>query len=108
MTWKWSTILTPKKIQYPASNLQLSFQRPSNDQEIFLERITARDVQHSDAGLCTVLLEKDNVPRYAAKEAKELEEDVLVKLHAWRGEKHLGAWEVGRLSGEDAFIKVAR
>lgn len=59
-------------------------------------------MQHSDTGLCTLLLEKDNVPRYRVKEVSE-EEVVLVRLHAWKGERHLGAWEVGRLHGEDAF-----
>ncbi|KAJ4386812.1 hypothetical protein N0V93_009710 [Gnomoniopsis smithogilvyi] len=90
---------------YPASGLQLSFARPSDDQEIFLERITARDVQYADTGLCTVLLEKDSVPRYNVKELTE--EEVLVKLHAWKGERHLGAWEVGRLHGEDAYKVVS-
>lgn len=98
--------------QYPASGLQFSFARPSDDQEIFLERITARDVQQGEAGLCTVLLGKEEVPRYAIRrrrwgeQQQQQGEEVLVKLHAWKGEKHLGAWEVGRLSGEYAFRVV--
>lgn len=75
--------------------------------------MTARDVQRSDAGLCTLVLGREDVPRYTAKSAvlqeggekeerrQEEEEEVMVRLHAWRGEKHLGAWEVGRLSGGD-------
>lgn len=83
--------------------------------------MTARDVQQGGAGLCTVVLGKEDVPRYAIRRRqpgrvgegegegeggeKEQDEDeeVLVRLHAWKGEKHLGAWEVGRLSGECAF-----
>lgn len=100
------------KQQYPASGLQFSFARPSDGQEIFLARhMTARDVQRSDAGLCTLMLGREDVPQYTAKTAipreeqeerrQEEEEEVMVRLHAWRGEKHLGAWEVGRLSGGD-------
>lgn len=105
-TYPFPTLIT---FQYPASNLQLSFARPSDNQEIFLEkRITVHDVQHSVTGLCTVLVEKENVPRYAVKEmpAGGEEDEVLVRLHAWKGERHLGAWEVGRLSGEDAYKVV--
>ncbi|KAF3765162.1 hypothetical protein M406DRAFT_331474 [Cryphonectria parasitica EP155] len=117
---------------YPASGLQLSFRRASDkyDQEVFLNhRITAADIQHTSAGLCTVLLGRDEVPRYRAhkrrgqqqqqkkqgrggaaggggamEEEEEEEPEVLVRLHAWRGERHLGAWEVGRLRGRDVFL----
>lgn len=90
--------------QYPASGLQLSFGRPDCDQEIFVERITARDVQSSESGLCTVSLPKDEMPKYTVPKGREdTVNDVVVKLHAWKGERHLGAWEVGRLSGPDAY-----
>lgn len=98
--------------QYPASGLQFSFAHPSTDQEIFLERITARDVQHTESGLCTVLLGKEDVPRYAIRRGNTADadadadaeaEEVVVKLHAWKGEKHLGAWEVGTLSGSNIY-----
>lgn len=32
--------------------------------------------------------------------------DVVVRLHAWRGEEHLGAWEVGRLGGGHVYVVV--
>lgn len=94
--------------QYPASGLQLSFERRDCQQEIFVERITAREVQSSESGLCTVSLAKEDMPKYAVR--KGLEDsvcDVIVKLHAWKGERHLGAWEVGKLSGADAYKVVA-
>lgn len=93
--------------QFPASGLQLSFERPDCDQEIFVERITARDVQASKSGLCTVSLPKDEMPKYAVPKGREdTVGDVVVKLHAWKGERHLGAWEMGRLSGPDAYKVV--
>lgn len=93
--------------QFPASGLQLSFERPDCDQEIFVERITARDVQASESGLCTVSLPKDDMPKYAVPKGREdTVGDVVVKLHAWKGERHLGAWEMGRLSGADAYKVV--
>lgn len=69
-----------------------------------------------------MLLGKGEVPRYAVRRdvdraesddedenetwREEMREEVLVRLHAWKGEKHLGAWEVGRITGEDAFRVV--
>ncbi|KKY35775.1 hypothetical protein UCDDA912_g04260 [Diaporthe ampelina] len=92
---------------FPASGLQLSFERPDCDQEIFVERIPARDVQSSESGLCTVSLPKDDMPKYAVPKGREdTVGDVVVKLHAWKGERHLGAWEMGRLSGLDAYKVV--
>lgn len=92
---------------FPASGLQLSFERPDCDQEIFVERITARDVHSSESGLCTVSLPKHEMPKYSVPKGREdTVGDVVVKLHAWKGERHLGAWEVGRLSGPDAYRVV--
>lgn len=107
LTLHKATRTNSKNSQYPASNLQLSFVRPSNEQEIFLERITTGDIQHSVTGLCTVLVGKEDVPRYAVKEMPS-DDEVLVRLHAWKGERHLGAWEVGKLSGEDAYKVVGQ
>lgn len=57
-----------------------------------------------------MLLGKEDVPRYAIRRSNNAEadaeadaEEVVVKLHAWKGEKHLGAWEVGTLSGSNIY-----
>lgn len=91
---------------YPASGLQLSFERPEHEQEIFLERITSRDITMSDSGLCSLKLPQSEVPKYASKPGMK-EDGVVVKLHAWKGETHLGMWEVGTLDGPDNFIIAA-
>lgn len=47
------------------------------------------------------------MPKYAVPKGREdTVGDVVVKLHAWKGERHLGAWEMGRLSGPDAYKVV--
>ena len=67
----------------------------------------ARDVRSTDSGLCTVNLPKDDVPKYAIRRGREDSVgEIVVKLHAWKGERHLGVWEVGRLSGKDAYTIV--
>lgn len=92
---------------FPASGLQLSFERPECDQEIFVERFAACDVHSSESGLCTVSLPKHDMPKYSVPKGREATVgDVVVKLHAWKGDRHLGAWEVGRLSGHDAYRVV--
>lgn len=67
-------------------------------------------MQHTDSGLCTLLIDRESMPRYALRKGASAEEtqgeEVLVKLHAWKGERHLGAWEMGRLRGQDAFKAV--
>ncbi|CAN8100785.1 unnamed protein product [Discula destructiva] len=84
---------------FPASNLQLSFAQPSTDQEAFVEpRIAPCDVKHSDTGLCTITLDEKALPRYSRRNSGGEDDDVvLVRLHAWKGERHLGVWEVGRM-----------
>ncbi|KUI60855.1 hypothetical protein VP1G_08055 [Cytospora mali] len=92
---------------YPASGLQFSFEQPDDHKEVFTERVTARDVRSNESGLCTVNLPKGKVPTFSIR--RDLEDrvgDVLVKLHAWKGERHLGVWEVGRLNGKHVYTVV--
>ncbi|ROV93836.1 hypothetical protein VMCG_08800 [Cytospora schulzeri] len=92
---------------YPASGLQLSFEQPDDHREVFTGRLTARDVRSTDCGLCTVNLPKGEVPKYAVRRGLEDSVgDVVVKLHAWKGERHLGVWEVGTLSGKHVYTVV--
>ncbi|KUI63983.1 hypothetical protein VM1G_10755 [Cytospora mali] len=84
-----------------------SFEQPDGHKEVFTERVTARDVRSNESGLCTVNLPKGEVPTFPIR--RDLEDrvgDVLVKLHAWKGERHLGVWEVGRLSGKHVYTVV--
>lgn len=118
-------MLGPKnnKHQYPASSLQPSFERSDDHQELFLaRRLTAADVHHSHAGLCTLRLGVEHVPKYALKRRhhgdgggdREQQAQaeaaaaphVLVKLHAWKGDRHLGVWHVGQLRGDAAYEVV--
>lgn len=103
--------------QFPASSLQLSFERSDDHQEFFLERLTARDVHHTNTGMRSVRVDRDHVPKYALKRRQQHQgddkcallanaADVLVKLHAWKGEEHLGVWQVGKLRGEVIYQVV--
>ncbi len=85
---------------HPATGLQLSF--ANKDHEPFLERLTPRDVETlgegeeaAEAGtLCTVTVAAAQMPRFPDGDA-----DTEVRLHAWRGERWLGTWAVGTVSG---------
>lgn len=47
------------------------------------------------------------MPKYAVRRGLEGSVgDVVVRLHAWKGEKHLGVWEVGTLGGKHVYTIV--
>ncbi len=92
---------------YPATGLQLSF--ANNGHEPFMGRLTARDVEilegddatssSGSAGeprLCSFRIPSGEIPRFAFEGAGP---ETEVRLHAWRGEKWLGTWPVGKLTG---------
>lgn len=93
---------------YPASGLQLSFEHPDDRREVFTGRLAAGDVRSADCGLCTVNLPEGDVPKYAVRRGLEgsVLRDVVVRLHAWKGDRHLGVWEVGTLSGKHVYTIV--
>ncbi len=103
----------PRSSIHPATGLQLSF--VNNDHEVFLERLTARDVETTTstssgtssgggggggpaagARLCSLRVPAREIPRLRFR-APAAETDV--RLHAWKGEKWLGSWSVGTLTG---------
>ena len=83
---------------FPATGLQVSVCDNDNDMEVFLERATSRDVvvYGADATLRSLRIPESEVPRMYHSSAASL----TVKLHAWRGEKWLGTWELGTLEQE--------
>jgi len=80
---------------HPATGLQLSF-RAADDTEMFLERMAPREVAADESGACSVRVAEGDIPRFSRPDRTEV--DVI--LHAWKGEKHLGSWEVGKFSRE--------
>ncbi|ROV96697.1 hypothetical protein VSDG_05524 [Cytospora chrysosperma] len=95
---------------YPASGLQLSFEHPDDHREVFTGRLAAGDVRAADCGLCTVNLPAGDVPKYGTVrrglEGSGVLRDVVVRLHAWKGDRHLGVWEVGTLGGKHVYTIV--
>ena len=83
---------------YPATGLQVSVCDTARDMEVFLERATSRNVvvHGADATLRSLRIPESEVPRMYHAAAASL----TVKLHAWRGEKWLGTWELGTLEQE--------
>jgi hypothetical protein len=73
----------------PATALQFSF--ANGGFEAFAERLTARDVSVDD-GLCHVQLPGSEIPKFTSPAGQ-----TSVSVHAWKGEKWLGKWEVGTL-----------
>ncbi|ROV97159.1 hypothetical protein VPNG_08816 [Cytospora leucostoma] len=89
---------------HPATGLEFSFEQPDDHREVFTGRLSARDVRSTDDGLCTINLPEGDIPKFALKGGRT--DDIVVKLHAWKGERHLGVWEVGTLSGERAYVAM--
>ncbi len=79
---------------HPATALQLSFR--NDDNEVFIDRLTPRDISVDD-DLCWLHIDNDTVPQFKHRPAAPAQEDFDVVLHAWRGEKLLGSWVVGRI-----------
>ena len=73
---------------YPATGLQISLSSPTG-LEIFLDRMSVRDIQLRDNDHGLFSLSTSPVPTF------NQEMEVAVKLHSWRGEKLLGSWDVG-------------
>lgn len=59
--------------------------------EVFTDRLTPRDVSVND-GLCHVQLPSSDIPKFANPA-----DQTMVTVHAWKGQKWLGKWEVGTL-----------
>ncbi|KAI1843659.1 hypothetical protein JX265_008511 [Neoarthrinium moseri] len=73
-----------------ATSLQFEFM--NSEHEVFAERLTARDVVINEDGLRHVQLSGAHVPRF-----QNSVNDTTVILHAWKGQKWLGKWELGTL-----------
>jgi len=62
-------------------------------------RFTTRDLvvedDDNDGGFA-VMVGEGEIPRFSGR-GEEGEEEVVVSMHAWKGERVLGSWEVGRL-----------
>jgi hypothetical protein len=75
---------------YPATGLHFEFL--SGGQEIFAaERVVSREVAVGQDGVYSVVTE---VPRVHSKEP-DSDPEMVIKVHAWQGERHLGTWDVG-------------
>ncbi len=79
---------------HPATGLQVSFTDGVVD--MFVERLTARDVEVVDAddGLCRVVIGQQDLPRARTEAGADFD----VRLHAWKGEKWLGSWDAGKIA----------
>lgn len=84
---------------YPATHLQLSYNFEGSG-EIFIPNfVTSKDLAKSDReaepSLYEVEISVHNVPRPKVNEGAPSAAEVFV--YAWRGEKLLGKWTVGRI-----------
>ncbi|KAF4629792.1 hypothetical protein G7Y89_g8352 [Cudoniella acicularis] len=75
-----------QKLFTPATSLALSLHNGSN--EIYLDRLTYRDLEFRDDG--TVVVRIEEAPSFAQTEG-----ETSVKVYVWKGEKLLGEWEAG-------------
>ena len=86
---------------YPATHLQLSYNFEGTGEVFIPDVITSRDLVKSDSeaepNLYDVETPAHNVPRPKVNEGAPSAAEVFV--YAWRGEKLLGKWTVGRVEG---------
>ena len=105
----------PSDPLHPATALQFSFDNGLH--EVFGERLTARDItlpssnSPGAAGVGNVgsryeiQIPGREVPRFA-ETPEEQAADVVVRVHSWKGEKLLGRWEVGCITGWEVGARV--
>lgn len=86
---------------YPATRLQLSYNFEGSGEVFIPDAITYRDLVKSgdeaEPNLYEVRAPADQVPRAKVNDGAPSEAEVYV--YAWRGEKLLGKWTVGRIEG---------
>lgn len=86
---------------YPATHLQLSYNFQGTGEVFIPDVIGPRDLVKSDdeaePNLYEVQAPADKVPRAKVNEGAPSAAEVSV--YAWRGEKLLGKWTVGRVEG---------
>ncbi|KAG6363682.1 hypothetical protein INS49_008783 [Diaporthe citri] len=86
---------------YPATHLQLSYNFEGSGKVFIPDVITSRDLVQSgseaEPSLYEVQALADKVPRAKVNEGAPSAAEVYV--YAWRGEKLLGKWNVGRVEG---------
>jgi hypothetical protein len=70
----------------------LSFEFRNGGQEVFLDRITHRELAVQDDG--SIVATVPNVPVFKRDEEGN-ERATEVRMYAWKGEKLLGEWDVG-------------
>jgi hypothetical protein len=87
---------------FPATGLQVSIA------DVFLDRVTERDVEVTDGsveGISRCTLRVPHLPRFRGGSVSTTGQ-YEVKLHAWKGEKLLGSWKVGDLGEEHVGVEV--
>lgn len=86
---------------YPATHLQLSYNFEGSGEVFIPDVITSKDLTKSESeaepNLYEVETPAQNVPRPKVNEGAPSAAEVF--LYAWRGEKLLGKWTVGRVEG---------
>lgn len=86
---------------YPATYLQLSYNFEGSGEVFILDVITSKDLAKLDSEAEPNLYEIEtparNVPRPKVNEGAPSAAEVFV--YAWRGERLLGKWTVGRVQG---------
>lgn len=86
---------------YPATHLQLSYNFEGSGEVFLPDVITSRDllksISEAEPNLYEVQTPADKVPRAKVNEGAPSAAEVYV--YAWRGEKLLGKWTVGRAEG---------
>lgn len=86
---------------YPATHLQLSFKFDGTGEVFIPDFVTPGDLARADrealSNLYEVELSANNVPRPKVNEGASSAAEIFV--YAWRGERLLGKWTVGRVEG---------
>lgn len=86
---------------YPATHLQLSYNFEGSGEVFIPDVISSRDLRkhgsEAEPNLYEVQTPADKVPRAKVNEGAPSAAEVCV--YAWRGEKLLGKWTVGRVEG---------
>ncbi|OAA31977.1 hypothetical protein AAL_01309 [Moelleriella libera RCEF 2490] len=81
---------------YPATHLQLSYAFSAGTEIFAPAAITSRDIMQS-GGEYLIQSPPGDIPR--AKVKTGMTSAAGVRVHAWRGDKLLGTWVVGRIEG---------
>lgn len=79
---------TPSTAHLFSASTSLALSLHNGDHEIYLDRLTQRDLEFQDNG--SVIARINETPRFATPHGQ-----TSVKVYMWKGEKLLGEWDAG-------------